>query len=58
MTLKRSAVQNSSLHVSVAGGTIVMKISDDGTPNIHEGKEVGAAIALASMQHRLRVMRR
>jgi signal transduction histidine kinase len=56
MTLKRSAVQNSSLHVSVAGGTIVMRISDDGTPNIHEGKEVGAAIALASMQHRLRVM--
>jgi signal transduction histidine kinase len=49
-------VQNSELHVSVDDGKIVMKISDDGTPNMLEGKEIGATIALASMQHRLRVI--
>jgi signal transduction histidine kinase len=56
MTLKRSLVRNSSLHVTVAGGKLLMKVSDDGTPTMREGEEIGAATALACMQYRIRVL--
>jgi signal transduction histidine kinase len=42
--------------VLVKDGTVSIQISDDGTPEMLQGEERGAATALASMQHRLRTL--
>jgi protein-histidine pros-kinase len=55
MTLKRGSVRSTELHVRVADGILSMSVTGDGTP-VSDGQEAGASTALASMQHRLRVL--
>lgn len=54
MLFKRGALRSADMHVLVQDGTLFLKFSDDGTPVMLAGKETGAAIALASMRHRIR----
>ena len=57
MTLKRGSVTSAVLHVQVADETLLMSVSDDGTPiTVSDGHEAGASTALASMRHRLRLL--
>jgi signal transduction histidine kinase len=56
MTFKRGAIKSAGLIVLVKDGTVSIQISDDGTPEMLQGEERGAATALASMQHRLRTL--
>jgi signal transduction histidine kinase len=54
MLFKRESIKSANLRVAVRSGSISMTFSDDGTPPMSGGKEVGAATALASMRHRIR----
>jgi signal transduction histidine kinase len=56
MTFKRESVKSADLNVRVEDGAVWMKFSDDGVPVMLDGKETGAANAIASMRHRIRVL--
>jgi signal transduction histidine kinase len=56
MTFKRGAVEVADLHVTVDDNVLHMKFTDNGIPIMRSGVEQDAAIALATMRYRLRLL--
>ena len=56
MTFKRGAVEVADLHVTVDDNVLHMKFTDNGIPIMRCGVEQDAAIALATMRYRLRLL--
>lgn len=54
MLFRRESVRFATLNVVMQDGTVSIIFSDDGTPPMSAGKEVGVTTALASMRHRIR----
>jgi signal transduction histidine kinase len=56
MTFKRGAVEVADLQVTVDDNVLHMKFTDNGIPIMGSGVERDAAIALATMRYRLRLL--
>ena len=56
MTFKRGEVEMADLQVRVIQDVLHMKFTDNGIPIMTGGSEQGAAIALATMRYRLRLL--
>ena len=56
MTLQRGDVTMAALDVRVIDHTLQLELSDNGVPHWINGEEEGAALALASMRHRLMIL--
>jgi signal transduction histidine kinase len=56
MISNRGVVKSIDLRIYVADGSLWLIFTDDGTPVMSDGKELGTSDSLASMRHRLFVL--
>jgi signal transduction histidine kinase len=56
MSFKRGSVKSADLTVRIENGAVWMRFTDDGVATAPDGKGSDAAITMASMRHRIRVL--